>query len=105
LQSQFLLGLARLLSGYDDMIALSPAFSFGLLLATLYGALTHIIFDGDASQLLTDVLASWAGFAIGQALGDVLGIAPGSIGPVHIASATTAALLAIILARLLMPRR
>jgi uncharacterized membrane protein YeaQ/YmgE (transglycosylase-associated protein family) len=99
------LELARAFSRDGDLFALSPALSFSLLLATLCGALVHLIFGGDGGQLLTDVLASWAGFAIGQAVGDVFGIVVGSIGPVHIAIATTGALLAIAVARLLMPRR
>jgi len=87
------------------LAALSPAFSFGFLLATLYGALAHLIFGGDGGRLLTDISASWAGFAIGQAVGDVFGIFVGSIGPVHITIATTGAIMAVAVARLLLPRQ
>ena len=82
------------------LAALSPAFSFSLLLATLYGALVHVIFGGAGRRLFTDIMMSCAGFAMGQAVSGIFGIAIGSIGPVHIVGATIGALAGIVLGRL-----
>ena len=85
--------------------ALSPALSFGLLLAALYGALVHVILGGAGRRLLIDMGMSCAGFAMGQAVSEIFGIAVGSIGPVHIVGATVGAGVGIVLGRLLMLRQ
>lgn len=83
------------------MIPPSPATSFGLMLATFYGTLAHLVLGGDGGRLVAYILASWAGFVIGQAAGEVFGMAIAGIGPIHVGGATFGALAAIVLTRIL----
>ena len=74
---------------------LSPAFTFGLLLATLYGALAHLILGGNGRVLLYFIIASWIGFAIGQGIGQVMNIRFLAIGSTNIFPATLGSLIAL----------
>jgi hypothetical protein len=74
---------------------LSPAFTFGLLLATLYGALTHLILGGEVRLLLVYILASWVGFGIGQGIGQVMAIRLLAIGQINVLTATLGSLIAL----------
>src|SRR5262249_27041139 len=40
----------------------SPSVTFGFILATLYGALFHLVLGGNARQLALYLLAGWLGF-------------------------------------------
>jgi uncharacterized membrane protein YeaQ/YmgE (transglycosylase-associated protein family) len=73
---------------------ISPAFTSGILIATFYGALTHLIFGGDGRRLAATVVAGWIGFAIGQAIGQVMAIRVLALGPINLLSATVGALVA-----------
>ncbi len=77
-------------------MTISPAFTLGLMLATLYGALTHVIVGGDGRRLIGLILASWVGFAVGQALGQVMDIRVLTLGPIDLLTATTGSLIATI---------
>lgn len=73
---------------------LSPAFTFGILIATLYGLFTHLLFGGDGRRLVATIVAGWVGFAIGQAVGQVMDIQVLALGPINLLSASLGALLA-----------
>jgi uncharacterized membrane protein YeaQ/YmgE (transglycosylase-associated protein family) len=75
-------------------LILSPAFTFGILIATLYGLLTHLIFGGDGRRLVATIVAGWVGFAIGQAIGQVMDIRVLALGPINLLSASFGALMA-----------
>jgi hypothetical protein len=78
----------------------SPSFVFGFIVATLYGAVFHFIFGGNARRLALYLLAGWLGFLLGQALGGQIGIRFLDIGQIHILSATIGAWLALFATRL-----
>ncbi len=86
-------------------MTLSPSLTFGLLIATLYGALAHLILGGDGRRLLAFVLASWIGFAIGQGIGEVMAIRMFAIGPTNMLTASLGALIAIAAAAVLSAQR
>lgn len=44
----------------------TPTLMLGFVLATLLGALAHLIFGGDARRLAAFLIAGWVGFVIGQ---------------------------------------
>ncbi len=79
----------------------SPSFVFGILLATLYGALAHLLLGGSGRRLLAYLIASWLGFALGQATGDVLALRALAVGPTNVAAATLGSLLALIVVAVL----
>jgi len=85
-------------------VILSPSFAFGLMLATLYGALAHLILGGNGRRLLFYLFASWIGFAIGQGAGRVLQIRILAIGPTSIIPATLGSLIALAAAVFLSAR-
>lgn len=82
----------------------SPPIVFGFLLATLYGALFHLIFGGSARQLALYLLASWLGFAVGQAFGAIFEVNVLRIGILNAFTATLGAWLAMFIARFLSSR-
>ncbi|MCS6871223.1 MAG: hypothetical protein RML95_00905 [Anaerolineae bacterium] len=79
----------------------SPPIVFGFLLATLYGALFHVIFGGSARQLALYLLASWLGFAVGQIFGAIFEVNVLAIGVLNTFTATFGAWLALFIARFL----
>lgn len=83
---------------------ISPAFVFGFLLATFYGALAHLILGGRGRRLILFLLASWLGFALGEGLGDVLGITALSIGPTDVLAASLGSLIALLAVSILTGR-
>jgi hypothetical protein len=52
---------------------ISPSLTFGILVASLCGALAHLILGGGGRLLILYIAAAWIGFALGQAIGDVTG--------------------------------
>lgn len=84
---------------------ISPSGTLGLLFATFCGTLAHLILDGGGRSLLMLILAAWVGFALGQAVGEIMDIATLSIGPTRVFTGVLGALVAIATARLLMARR
>ena len=77
-------------------MTVSPALTFGLLLATLYGALAHLILGGDGRALFFYILSSWIGFSIGHGVGQVMGIHGFSIGPINVLTGTLGSIIALV---------
>nr|MBN1229900.1 hypothetical protein [Anaerolineae bacterium] len=75
-------------------MSLSPSLTFGLALATLYGAVLHLILGGSGRQLLVFCVAAWIGFAIGQAIGNIMEIHVFAIGSLNILTATLGSIIA-----------
>nr|PZN54509.1 MAG: hypothetical protein DIU68_10410 [Chloroflexota bacterium] len=79
--------------------------TFAFIVATLYGALFHLIVGGDARRLALFLLAGWLGFAVGHMLGVTLQIDILNIGALRVFSATIGALIALIVAAALTARQ
>ncbi|MBO9310111.1 MAG: hypothetical protein J7551_10050 [Chloroflexi bacterium] len=82
----------------------SPPVVFGFLLATLYGALFHLIFGGSTRRLALYLLAGWLGFAIGQIFGTVFEVNALAIGVLNTFTATLGAWAALFITRFLSGR-
>jgi hypothetical protein len=65
-----------------------PAFLFGALLATLYGAGFHLLRGGGLGRLVLFMILSWMGFWTGQVLAGRFGWTIASLGPLHLFTAT-----------------
>ena len=70
-----------------------PAFLFGILLSTLYGALFHFWRGGDTKRLILYIGLSWAGFWVGHFLGTAMGWSFGEVGPLNLGMATLGSIL------------
>jgi hypothetical protein len=70
-----------------------PAFLFGLLISSLYGAVFHLWRGGGLGRLVLYMLLGWAGFWIGQFIAARLGWTFGSLGPLHLGMASVMSLL------------
>jgi uncharacterized membrane protein YeaQ/YmgE (transglycosylase-associated protein family) len=82
-----------------------PTTTFGFILATLFGAVFHLIMGGDARRLALFLLAGWVGFGLGHLLGTVFGINILNIGTLHIFAAATGAIIALFAAHILTTNR
>lgn len=74
-----------------------PALLFGFLLSSAYGAAFHLWRGGSAGRLLLDLILSWSGFALGQVLGDSLGLTFARLGPLQLGTATAGSLVFLLL--------
>ena len=83
----------------------SPSLTFALLLATFYGSLAHFLLGGDGPTLMFDIVTAWLGFALGQAVGQILGITALSIGSTYVLAGSLGAMIAVVTKRLLARRR
>lgn len=88
----------------DDIMP-GPTFTFAFIIATIMGALFHLVFGGDARRLALFLLAGWIGFALGHVLGITFEINLFNIGPLRIFSAIVGALIALLAASILTGRR
>ncbi len=70
-----------------------PIVVFGVLLASLYGALFHLWRNGGLGRLILYLLLSWGGFIVGEVVGSALGWTFWSVGALHIGSATIGSIL------------
>jgi hypothetical protein len=70
-------------------------------LATIYGAGFHWWQGGGARRLALYLLAGWLGFALGQVVGNALGLTILMIGPLNFLTATLGSALALGLAHFL----
>lgn len=61
---------------------------FGLIIATLTGALFHLWKGGGLKELLLYLVLSWIGFWVGQALGANLGWEFGKYGQLYLLFST-----------------
>ncbi len=75
---------------------IAPAFTFAIVLATLYGALTHLVIGGSLRTLSLVIIASWLGFGLGHGSGEVLQIEAFTIGSVNVFSGSLGAAVALI---------
>jgi hypothetical protein len=70
------------------------------VIATLIGAGFHLLLGGDARRLAMFLIAGWVGFALGQLVGDIVGleIVFGflDVGPLHMVTAVLGASAAAI---------
>ncbi|MCA9911232.1 MAG: hypothetical protein KC519_21415 [Anaerolineae bacterium] len=76
----------------------SPAFTFGFILATLLGAVFHLIFGGDIRRLALYLISAWVGFALGHFAGVAFGINSFNVGTLRAVPAFTGALVALVVA-------
>lgn len=76
----------------------NPNFTFAFIIATLIGAVFHLIIGGGARRLTFFLLASWIGFALGQVLGVSLNISVMRIGDLYLGTAAGGALFALLVA-------
>lgn len=79
----------------------SPYIIFGFILATLYGAVFHLILGGDARRLALFLLAGWLGFTLGHIFGVLFDINVINIGSLKMFPATLSSWVALLLARFL----
>jgi len=77
-----------------------PSVIFSFILATLYGAVFHLV-SGARAPPGPVLLAAWLGFALGHLVGDLVDLTLLDIGPLHVLPATVGAWLALVVARLL----
>ncbi len=82
----------------------SPAVTFAFILATVYGAVFHLLVGGDVRRLALYLLAGWLGFAVGDFAGRMLGVEVFKIGQINAFSATAGAWTALLAARLFVTR-
>ncbi len=75
---------------------MTPNFLFAIALATLFGALFHLVRGGGATRLLLYLACSWAGFAVGQAVAPYIGLDLLMVGPLHVFESATCALLLML---------
>jgi uncharacterized membrane protein YeaQ/YmgE (transglycosylase-associated protein family) len=78
-----------------------PTVTFAFILATLFGAVFHLIVGGDARRLALYLLTGWIGFGLGHVLGVALKINIMNIGSLRIVAASLGAIVALVIARFL----
>lgn len=76
----------------------SPTLIFGFIIATLWGALFHLIMGGDIRRFALFLLVGWIGFGLGQIIGIILEINLFNVGSLHIVSSSLGAFTALIVA-------
>jgi uncharacterized membrane protein YjjP (DUF1212 family) len=82
-----------------------PSITLGFILATLFGAVFHLIFGGDARRLALFLLAGWIGFGLGHMLGVIFSINILNIGTLRMVAASIGALTALAVAYVLTSNR
>ena len=90
----------------DPLSQIPPAFVLSVVIASMYAALYNLWRNGSPRDLPFCLAASWAGFALGQAGGWLIGLGWGMIGSIYMIEGTTFAWLLLFLMNWLrMPRR
>jgi hypothetical protein len=79
----------------------TPTLTFAIVLATLLGALFHLVSGGDGRRMILYLLSAWVGFALGHIVGVVFEIDLFNVGTLRAASAALGALVALVAARFL----
>ena len=83
-----------------------PSLVLSFVISSLYAALYNLWRNGSPRDLLFCMIAAWAGFALGQAGGWLIGLELGMIGPIYMIEGTLFAWLLLFLMNWLrMPRR
>jgi uncharacterized membrane protein YeaQ/YmgE (transglycosylase-associated protein family) len=75
-----------------------PIYVFAFVIATLLGALAHLIRGGGAQRLAVFLLAGWFGFWLGHLAGTTLTIDVFAIGELRIVPAVIGAVFALVVA-------
>ena len=70
-----------------------PAFIFGVVISTFYGAAFHFWKGGGAGRLLLYLILGWVGFWIGHLVAGFLNWSFDSLGALHFGTATVGAFL------------
>ena len=70
-----------------------PAFLFGTLFASAYGAAFHLWKNGGWRRLFFYLLASFIGFWVGHTIGALLDVSFGRVGPLVFSTATLGSVL------------
>lgn len=78
-----------------------PIVTFAFVIATLIGAVFHLVVGGDARRLALFLLAGWVGFGIGHLLGNTLDIQLLMIGELRMFAAASGAMFALFVAYVL----
>ena len=82
-----------------------PSLVLSFVIASLYAALYNLWRNGSPRDLLFCLIAAWAGFALGQAGGWLIGLKLGMIGTIYMIEGTLLAWLLLFLMNWLrMPR-
>ena len=74
-----------------------PSLFFGFVLASLYGALFHLVRGGGPVQLFSYLALSWLGFALGHVIGIWRGWLLFPVGPLDFGTATLGSILLLAL--------
>ena len=74
-----------------------PTFIFGGIIATLYGAIFHLIRGGGIGRLITYILLSWAGFWLGHFLAQRYGFGFVNVGSLNLGIATITSFIFMII--------
>lgn len=77
----------------------SPIFLFGSTLATCWAALFHLLLGKRFIDLILFWFIGLLGFAVGQAMADVLGLRWFLVGQVHVLEGTLGCWMAMLVAR------
>lgn len=75
-----------------------PNATFAFILATLLGAVFHLVVGGDARRLALFLLAGWIGFGLGHTLGVIMDINLFNIGTLRIVAGIAGAVIALLAA-------
>ena len=90
----------------DILTQIPPFLVLSIVIASLYAALYNLWRNGSPRDLLFCLVAAWAGFALGQAGGWLIGLEWGMIGSIYMIEGTVFAWLLLFLMNWLrMPRR
>ena len=82
-----------------------PVFVFAFIIATLMGAVFHLVVGGEARRLALFLMSAWVGFALGNSLGISLNIRLLMIGDIRMFSAAAGAIFALFIAFVLTTNR
>jgi hypothetical protein len=80
-------------------VLLSPPFVLSVLVSTALAALFNLWQGGSVRDLVLYLVAAWLGFALGELLGDWIGLDLLMIGEVHMVEACLLCGLLLFLAR------
>ena len=75
---------------------LSPAVTFGLLIASLFGAVAHLLIGGSGRLLAFALMISCAGFAMGQAISEILVIRVALVGQLNVLTGSLSSFLGLV---------
>jgi hypothetical protein len=78
-----------------------PTFTFAFILATLFGAVFHLIVGGDARRLALFLLAGWVGFGVGHLIGIAFQVNLFNVGTLRLLTASLGAVIALVAALIL----